>query len=167
LRDVTKRAATRSGWGKKLPKGRAMGIASHWSFGSYAANVVELSVSKKGAVTIHKVTSVLDAGTIVHPDRVRAQMEGAAVFGASLTLSGEITAKDGAVVQGNFDDFVVARMNTAPIEIDVEIVSSEGAPGGVGEVGVPPFAPAMCNAVFAASGHRIRRLPLSKHDLSW
>lgn len=167
LRDVTERVATRAGWGKKLPKGRAMGIASHWSFGSYAANVVELSVSKKGQVTIHKVTSVLDAGIVVHPDRVRAQMEGAAVFGASLTLSGEITAENGAVVQGNFDDYVVARMNTAPIEIDVEIVSSEGAPGGVGEVGVPPFAPAMCNAIFAASGHRIRRLPLSNHDLSW
>ncbi|MFT7668226.1 MAG: isoquinoline 1-oxidoreductase beta subunit [Planctomycetota bacterium] len=167
LRHVTERAAELAGWGRDLPAGRALGIASHHSFGSYCGNVVEVEVSKKGEVKIHKVTSVIDAGTVVHPDRVVAQMEGSAVFGTSLAMFGEVTAKDGAIEQGNFDDFVVARMSDSPMEIEVEIVKNDGPPGGVGEVGVPPFAPALCNAIFAACGHRVRRLPISKQDLSW
>ena len=167
LRHVTERAAELAGWGKQLPKGRARGIACHRSFLSYCANVVEVEVAKDGTLSIPRVHVVIDAGTVVLPDRVRAQMEGAAVFGASLALYGEITAKAGVIEQSNFHDYPVARVHDAPREIVVEIVESDQLPAGVGEVGVPPFAPALCNAVFAATGKRIRRLPLSRHDLSW
>ncbi|MEM7233932.1 MAG: molybdopterin cofactor-binding domain-containing protein [Planctomycetota bacterium] len=167
LRKVTERVAQIAGWGKKLPKGRAQGIACHRSFLSYCANVVEVEVLKDGRLSIPKVHVVIDAGTVIHPDRVRAQMEGAAVFGASLALSGEITATDGVIDQSNFHDYPVARLFQAPKEIIVEIIESEELPAGVGEVGVPPFAPALCNAIYAAIGKRIRELPLSKHDLSW
>jgi isoquinoline 1-oxidoreductase beta subunit len=167
LRHVTERAAELAGWGRSLPRGRALGIACHRSFLSYCANVVEVEVSREGALSIPRVHVVIDAGTIVHPGRVRAQMEGAAVFGTSLARHGEITAKGGEIEQSNFHDYPVARMNDAPQEIHVEIVSSEAPPAGVGEVGVPPFAPALCNAIFAATGKRVRALPLARHDLSW
>lgn len=167
LRHVTERAAELAGWGAPLPRGRARGIACHRSFLSYCANVVEVEVTRDGRISIPRATVVIDAGTVVHPDRVRAQMEGAAVFGASLALYGEITAEDGAVVQSNFHDYPVARIYDAPREIEVEIVESDALPAGVGEVGVPPFAPALCNAVFSATGKRVRELPLARHDLSW
>jgi len=167
LRHVTERAATLANWGRELPRGRGLGIACHRSFLSYCANVVEVEVSRGGSITIPRVHTVIDAGTVVLPDRVRAQMEGAAVFGASLALYGEITAKNGAIEQSNFHDYRMARMADAPREIHVEIVESDAPPAGVGEVGVPPFAPALCNAVFAATGRRVRELPISRHDLSW
>ncbi len=167
LRHVTERAAKLAGWGRKLPKGKGLGIACHRSFLSYCATVVEVDVSKSGVLSITKVSSVIDAGTVIHPDRVKAQMEGAAVFGTSLAVHGEITAKDGAVIESNFDTYPLARMNDAPKEIQVEIVENDAPPGGVGEVGVPPFAPALCNAIFAATGKRVRRLPIRHHDLSW
>lgn len=166
LAHVTRRAAQMADWGRKLPAGRALGIACHRSFLSYCANVVEVEVSKSGVVTIPKVWVVIDAGLVVHPERVRAQMEGAAVFGTSLALYGEITAKAGRIEQTNFHQHPLARMHEAPREIAVEIVEHDGPPAGVGEVGVPPFAPALCNAIYAATGHRIRRLPLARHDLS-
>ena len=134
---------------------------------SYCATVVEVEVTKDGKLTIPEVFSVIDAGTIVNPDRVHAQMEGAAVFGATLAIHGEITAKNGVIQQSNFHNFQMARMTDAPRKITVEIVDSTELPGGVGEVGVPPFAPALCNAIFAATGKRIRDLPLKRHDLSW
>lgn len=167
LRHVTERAAKLAGWGRELPKGRALGIACHRSFLAYCANVVEVEVTKDGKLRIPRVHVVIDAGTLVHPDRVRAQMEGAAVFGTSLALHGKITAKDGAIQQSNFHDYPVARLPEAPQEIVVELVESTAPPSGVGEVGVPPFAPALCNAIFAATGKRIRKLPLKDHDLSW
>ena len=167
LRHVTERAAALADWGRELPKGRGLGIACHRSFLSYCANVVEVEVAKDGTLTIPNVWVVIDAGTVVLPDRVRAQMEGAAVFGTSLARYGEITAAGGAIVQSNFHDYRMARMHDAPREIAVEIVESTELPAGVGEVGVPPFAPALANAIFAATGERIRELPLSKHDLSW
>jgi len=167
LRRVTARVAELAEWGRELPRGRALGIACHRSFLSYCANVVEVDVSRDGTVRIPRVWVVLDAGTVVNPDRVKSQMEGAAVFGASLALYGEITAKDGRVEQSNFTDYRLASMRDAPLEIVTEVVSSDALPGGVGEVGVPPFAPALCNAIHAAIGKRIRRLPLSGHDLSW
>lgn len=166
LRHVTERAAELAGWGTPLPAGRARGIACHRSFLSYCANVVEVEVTPDGRLSIPRVHVVIDAGTVVHPDRVRAQMEGAAVFGASIALYGEITARDGAIEQSNYHDYRVARMYDAPREIHVEIVASDAPPAGVGEVGVPPFAPALCNAIFAATGRRVRELPLSRHDLS-
>lgn len=167
LRHVTERAAELAGWGRELPRGRARGIACHRSFLSYCANVVEVEVTPEGELRIPHVTVVIDAGTVVHPDRVRAQMEGAAAFGASLALYGEVTARGGRIQQSNFHDYRVTRMYDAPRAVQVEIVASEAPPAGVGEVGVPPFAPALTNAIFAATGLRIRRLPIARHDLSW
>jgi isoquinoline 1-oxidoreductase beta subunit len=167
LRHVTERAAKLSGWGRRLPKGRGLGIACHRSFLSYCANVVEVAVDPDGFLSIPKAWVVIDAGTVVHPDRVRAQLEGAASFGASLALYGEITATGGRVDQSNFHDYPIARIDESPREVITEIVENDELPAGVGEVGVPPFAPALCNAIYAATGRRIRRLPISGHDLSW
>lgn len=115
---------------------------------------------------MEELWTAVDAGTVINPDRVVAQMEGAGIFGMSLALHGEITASGGAIVQGNFDTYPVVRMNEAPRAINVHIVSSLAPPGGVGEPGVPPVAPAICNAVFAATGKRIRELPLRKVSLA-
>jgi isoquinoline 1-oxidoreductase beta subunit len=167
LRQVTELAAEKAGWGKrKFAKGTAQGIAVHRSFLSYVATVVEVEVSDDGAVTIPRVDTVVDAGTIVNPDTVRAQFEGAAVFGTSIARSGEITASQGVIKQSNFHDYPVTRMNQAPYQVNVHIVDSEALPAGVGEPGVPPFAPALCNAIFAATGKRVRELPLSRNGFS-
>jgi isoquinoline 1-oxidoreductase beta subunit len=148
-----------------MGKGRGMGIAAHRSFLTYVATVVEVEVDGKGQVHIPNVWTAVDAGTIVSPDNIRNQFEGAAVFGTSLALFGEITATNGAIDQSNFNNFQVARMNRAPRHVEVHIVESEAPPAGVGEPGVPPFAPALCNAIFAATGKRVRELPLSKTKL--
>src|SRR5215469_10899558 len=162
LRKVIELAAEQSGWGKRrLPKGHGLGIAAHRSFLTYVASVVEVAVSPQGKLSIPRIDTVVDAGTIINPDRVRSQFEGAAVFGASLTIMGEITASDGKVNQSNFHDYPVLRMNEAPLETRVHIVESDAPPAGVGEPGVPPIAPALCNAIFAATGKRIRELPIS------
>ena len=166
LRRVIEIAGEKSGWGKRpMGKGRGMGIAAHRSFLTYVATVVEVEVDNRGQVHIPNVWSAVDAGTVVSPDNVRYQFVGAAVFGTSLALFGEITANNGAVQQGNFNDYPIARMNRAPRHVDVHIVESEAPPAGVGEPGVPPFAPALYNAVFAATGKRVRELPLSKTKL--
>jgi isoquinoline 1-oxidoreductase beta subunit len=167
LKHVTRRAAELAGWGRELPRGRGLGIACYRSFNGYAANVVEVEVSRAGEVTIEKAWLVIDAGTIVNPDRVRSQMEGSAVFGASVALHGEVKVRGGIVEPSNFDGYPVARMADGPKQVVVEIVESDALPGGVGETGTPPFAPAVTNAVFAATGKRVRRLPLAAHDLSW
>jgi isoquinoline 1-oxidoreductase beta subunit len=167
LRQVTELAAEKAGWGKRrFAKGTGQGIAVHRSFLSYVATVVEVEVSGDGAVTIPRVDTVVDAGTIVNPDTVRAQFEGAAVFGTSIARTGEITANHGVIKQSNFHDYPVTRMNQAPYQINVHIVDSEAPPAGVGEPGVPPFAPALCNAIFAATGKRVRELPLSRNGFS-
>jgi isoquinoline 1-oxidoreductase beta subunit len=163
LRNVIELAAEQSGWAKKKPTaGRALGIAAHRSFLSYVATVVEVEVGKGGEVRIPKVYTVVDPGRIINPDRVKSQFEGAAVFGASIALMGEITAAEGKIVQSNFHNYPVARMNQAPVETHVHIVQSDAAPAGVGEPGVPPIAPAICSAIFAATGKRIRDLPIKK-----
>ena len=163
MRRVIEMAAEKSGWGKrKLGKGSGMGIAVHRSFLTYVATVVEVEVDDKGEVKIPSVHTAVDAGIVVNPEATRAQFEGAAVFGTSIVRSGAITAKDGAIEQSNFNDYPVARMNEAPYKTTVYIVDSDAPPAGVGEPGVPPFAPAVCNAIFAATGKRIRELPLSK-----
>jgi isoquinoline 1-oxidoreductase beta subunit len=163
LRHVIEQVAEKSKWSsRKSGGGHGFGIAAQRSFLSYVATVVEVEVDAKGEVKIPNVWTVVDCGKIVHPERVRGQFEGAAVFGASLALMGEITASDGRVDQSNFHDYPVARMNEAPVQTHVTIVDSDAPPAGVGEPGVPPFAPALCNAIFAATGKRIRELPLSK-----
>ena len=162
MRRVVELAAEQSGWGKrKLGKGSGMGIAVHRSFLTYVATVVEVEVDDQGEVKIPSVHTAVDAGIVVNPEATRAQFEGAAVFGTSIVRSGAITAKNGVIEQSNFNDYPVARMNEAPYKTTVHIVDSDAPPAGVGEPGVPPFAPAVCNAIFAASGKRIRELPLS------
>ncbi len=156
-----------SAWGEKLGEGRGRGLSAAEGFGSAVAVVAEVTVSKAGELTIDRVDITIDCGLAVSPDRVRAQMEGSVIFGVSLTKYGEITAKDGAIEQGNFDTYPVARMSDTPSAIHVHIVPSDGPLGGVGEPGVPPMAPAICEAIFQATGKRIRSLPLSAHDLSW
>ena len=166
LRRVVEIAAERSGWSKKpRVKGHGLGIAVHRSFLTYVATVVEVEVDNKGQVHIPGVWTAVDAGTVVSPDNVRNQFEGAAVFGTSLALFSEITATNGAIDQGNFDNYQLTRMNRTPRHIDIHVVPSDAPPAGVGEPGVPPFAPALCNAVFAATGKRVRELPLSKTKL--
>jgi len=166
LRRVVELVVEKSGWASVKPeKGRALGFAAHRSFLSYIAVVVDVRVDDKGTISIPRVDVAVDAGRIIHPDRVIAQFEGATVFGVSLALMGEITAKQGRILQGNFDDYPVARINEAPYRTQVHLVPSEGLPTGVGEPGVPPIAPAICNALFAATGKRIRQLPISKTKL--
>lgn len=157
-------AAEKAGWGKALPQGRSRGIAVHDSFGSYVAHVAEVSVSKKGDVRVHRVVCAIDCGPTVNPDTIRAQMEGAVVFGLTAALYGQITFDKGRVQQRNFHDYLMLRMNEMPV-VEVHIVPSHEKMGGVGEPGVPPVAPAVCNAIFAATGKRIRRLPIRAEEL--
>jgi isoquinoline 1-oxidoreductase beta subunit len=162
LRRVTTTVAKEASWGKPLAKGRGQGIAAHYSFTTYVAAVVEVAVDGAGKLTIPRVDIAVDCGAIVNPERVRAQMEGAVVMGIGNALAGEITFKDGRVQQDNFHQFEVLRMNAAPKVIAVHLMPGDyDAPlGGVGEPGVPPIAPALCNAIFAATGKRIRTLPV-------
>ena len=158
LRGVLTLAADRSGWGTPPPAGRARGLACHTSFGSHVAEVAEVSVLN-GRVRVHKVTAAVNCGTVVNPDTVEAQVEGAIVYGLTAALRNEITLQDGAVVQGNFDDFEPLRMDEMPA-VEVHLVPSGEAPGGIGEPGLPPIAPAVVNAIAALTGKRLRRLPL-------
>lgn len=167
LRHVAELAADKANWGKKKAgNGWGMGIAVHRSFLTYVASVVEVEVDNSGAVRIPNVYTAGDAGIVANPDMVRSQFQGAAVFGASLARTGEITATKGVIDQSNFSDYPVARMNDAPVNVDVQIVESMAPPAGVGEPGVPPFAPALCNAIYAATGKRVRELPLTKNGFA-
>jgi isoquinoline 1-oxidoreductase beta subunit len=164
---VVETAAQKSGWGKiKSGNGAGIGIALHRSFLTYVATVVQMHIDDAGRVHVDRVDSALDAGTVVNPAMVINQFEGAAVMGTSIAFYGSITATNGVVDQSNFDDYPMARMNTAPREVHVHIVPSDAPPGGVGEPGLPAFAPALCNAIFVATGKRIRELPLSKAGLA-
>jgi isoquinoline 1-oxidoreductase beta subunit len=151
--------AEKAGWGKPLPAGHFHGIAIHESFASIVAQVAEVSVASGGVVTVHKVVCSIDCGMVVNPDTVAAQLESCIAFGLSAVLYGAITFKNGRVEQSNFDDYEILRLSAMP-KVEVHIVPSEEEPGGVGETGVPPLAPAVANAVFAATGKRIRQLPV-------
>jgi isoquinoline 1-oxidoreductase beta subunit len=162
LRRVVELAAERAEWGRKLAPRHGLGIAVHRSFVSYIATVIEAAVDEKGNLTVPRVDVAVDCGPYVNPDRVRSQIEGACIMGLSLAMKSAITFKNGRVEQGNFDDYEVARIDEAPRITNVHIVETgyNVPPGGVGEPGLPPFAPALVNAIFAATGKRIRRLPI-------
>jgi isoquinoline 1-oxidoreductase beta subunit len=164
LRGVVERAMTIAKWGKPLPDGWGMGIAVLRSFHSYVATVVVVSSTHSSKIKMEKIISVADVGRVVDPDRVKSQLEGGAIFGLSLALHGNISVKDGVIEQSNFHDYPVARIHETP-DIETDIIDSEHVPTGAGEPGTPPLAPALTNAVFAATGKRIRDLPLAKHGL--
>jgi isoquinoline 1-oxidoreductase beta subunit len=163
LRRVTETVAEASGWGRKLPEGHGLGIAAHRSFVTYTAAVIEVAVDKDGNMAIPRVDIAVDCGPQINPERIRAQMEGAVVQGVCLATISNITFKDGQVEQQNFDGYQLTRIDAAPREIHVHLVEPEGYDrplGGVGEPGLPPIAPALVNAVFVATGRRVRALPI-------
>jgi isoquinoline 1-oxidoreductase beta subunit len=163
---VLELAASKAGWGTPLPAGRARGIAVVESFASYVAEVAEVSVNRSsGEIKVHRVVCAVDCGRHVNPDTIAAQMEGAIAYGLTAALKGNITINKGRVEQSNFQDYEMLRMNEMP-KTEVHIVPSDEPPGGVGEPGTPPIAPAVCNAIFAITGKPIRRLPIRREDLA-
>jgi isoquinoline 1-oxidoreductase beta subunit len=158
-RAVLELAADKAGWGTRAARSRHRGIALCYSYGSWVAEVAEVSVTRGGRIRVHRVVCAIDCGAVVNPDIVAAQVEGAVIFGLTAALKGRITIDGGAVVERDFRDYPLLTIAEAP-EVEVHVVSSHDAPGGVGEPGVPPIAPAVANAVFAATGQRLRSLPL-------
>jgi len=157
---VLELAARKAGWGTALPAGQGRGLAVHESFGSFVAQVAEVELAPGGAVRVKRVVCAVDCGTMVHPDLIRSQMEGGIIYGLSAALKGEITIEKGRVVQGNFHDYPMLTLDECP-EIDVHLAPSGDRVGGIGEPGLPPIAPAVANAVFAATGKPVRRLPIA------
>jgi isoquinoline 1-oxidoreductase beta subunit len=158
LRNVIQLVREQSGWDKPLPKGRGRGFAAHWSFLSYAAEVAEVSVGDDGTITVHRVVCAVDCGTPLNPDGIRAQVEGGIIYGLTAALGGEITIEGGAVQQSNFHDYPLMTIAQTP-KIEVHIVPSTAPPSGIGEPGLPPAAAAVGNAIFNATGKRLRKLP--------
>jgi len=156
---VLRLAAEKAGWGTPLPAGRGRGVAVHKSFHTHVAQVAEVTVRKGGHIRVDRVVIAVDCGIAINPDVIKAQMEGGMGFGLSAALLSELTLKDGQVQQSNFHDYQVLRMDGMP-EVEVHIVPSTEAPTGVGEPATPVIAPAVANAVFAATGKRLRQLPL-------
>ncbi len=163
-RAVLDLATEKAGWGQPLPEGQGRGVSVQHVFGSYLAQVAEVAVSKEGEVRVQRVVCAVDCGMIVNPDTVKAQMEGGIIFGITAALFGEITIKDGRVEQNNFHDYRILGINEAPV-VEVYLVKSTEAPGGIGEPGTVAIAPAVTNAIFAATGKRIRKLPVKPEQL--
>ena len=161
LAAVAELAAEKAGWGRELPPGVGMGIAAHRSFLSYVAVVLAATVDGD-SVRVDEAHVAIDCGTVLNADRVHAQLEGSVIFGLGLALRSEITAATGAITQSNFHDYEILRITETPRALETYIVESAAPPGGVGEPGVPPVAPALANAIYAASGRRLRELPLLK-----
>ena len=164
LRRVLDLAAEKAGWGKPMPSGRGRGIAALSSWGSYVANVAEVTIGKDGTIRVDRMVVAIDCGQVINPDMVAAQMEGGVVFGLTSALYDEITIENGAVRQTNFDNYPMMRITDMP-KVEVHIVPSHETPGGIGEPGVPCAAPAVANAIFAATGKRLRRLPFQTSEL--
>jgi isoquinoline 1-oxidoreductase beta subunit len=164
LKGVLQLAAEKAGWGKPLPKGQGRGIAAFYSFQSYTAAVAEASV-QNGAVKLHRLVYAVDCGRPINPDGIRAQVESAAIYGLSAALHDAITIKDGRVEQSNFNDYQMPRISETP-KTEVHVVMSKEEPTGIGEPGLPVVTPALCNAIFAATGKRLRRLPIRTEDLA-
>ena len=154
-------AADKAGWSRPLEAGRARGIAGHFTFGSYAAHVVEVSRDPAGRVRIDRIVAAVDCGRVVNLSGAEAQVHGGTLEGLGAALYGEITVKDGRTDQSNFDGYRLLRLREAP-RMEVHFVPSEEPPTGLGETAVPPVAPALANAVFALTGERVRRLPMAK-----
>jgi isoquinoline 1-oxidoreductase subunit beta len=152
-------AVQKSGWGGSLPPRAGRGVALQHAFASYMAMVAEVEVAKDGAVRVRRVTCAVDCGTVVNPDTVRAQVQSAIMFGTTAALYGEITLKNGRVEQTNFDTYQMLRSNEAPT-VDVHIVENFEPPGGMGECGTSAIVPAIANAIFAATGKRLRKMPI-------
>ncbi|MFI5382513.1 MAG: molybdopterin cofactor-binding domain-containing protein, partial [Tepidisphaerales bacterium] len=161
---VLELAAAKGGWGERLPKGVGRGVSLQSVFGGYLAQVVEVEVSKDGEVRVRRVVCAVDCSTVVNPDTVRAQIQSGIIFGIAAALYGEITLKDGRVEQSNFDTYRVLRMNEAPA-IEVHIVQNSEPPGGMGETGTSAIVPAISNAIFAAIGKRLRKMPVDTNAL--
>jgi isoquinoline 1-oxidoreductase beta subunit len=158
-------AAEKAGWGEPLPDGWGRGLAYHATFGmTHVAQVAEVSVSDGGVVTVHRVVCAVDPGIVVNPDMVVAQMEGGIVFGLTAALKASITIAEGRAQESNFTDYPLLNMREMP-KVEVHIVPSTEAPTGIGEMGVPPIAPAVANAIAAATGIRVRRIPIRAQDL--
>jgi isoquinoline 1-oxidoreductase beta subunit len=157
-------AAAKAGWGQALPKGRGRGVSLQFVFGSYLAQVAEVEVSKEGTVRVHRVVCAIDCGTVVNPDTVQAQLQSGIIFGVTASLYGEITLKNGRVEQSNFDTYQILRINEAPA-IEVHVVKSQEPPGGMGETGTSAIVPAIANAIFAATGKRLRKMPVDSSVL--
>src|SRR5215470_17003169 len=165
-RGVLELAAEKAGWSKPLPAGRYRGIAVVESFGSHVAEVAEVAIDRKArSLKVNRVVAAVDCGRYVNPQTIQAQVEGAIIYGLTAALKGEITIAKGRVEQSNFSDYDMVRINEAP-EVEVHIVQSTDGPGGIGEPGTPPIAPAVCNAIFAATGKPLRRLPIRPEDLA-
>jgi isoquinoline 1-oxidoreductase beta subunit len=164
LKAVLDIAAERAGWGASLGPDRGRGVALLSAFGSFASLVAQVHVDSRGGLKVERFVAAVDCGHVVNPDIVRQQIESGIVYGLSAALYGRLTIENGAVVESNFDDQPVVRMNECP-PIETHIVTSSEAPGGMGEVGTPCVAPALLNAIFAATGRRIRSLPLNIHEL--
>ena len=163
LKNVLQKAGKNAGWGRELPEGHGLGLAVHYSFYSYVATVVEVSVIEN-KLKVHDVFTVVDCGTVVNRDTVIAQLEGAAIFGMSLAYYGDISMDQGKVQQSNYHDYQMLRIHEAP-KVHIEIVENGDIPTGIGEPGVPVIAPAIVNAIYNATGKRYRNLPLKTADL--
>ena len=160
-------AAQKAQWGKPLPPGHFRGIAIVSAYFGYVAQVIEISLNRQArTLKVHRVVCALDCGRVVNPSSIDAQAKSSIVYGLTAALRGEITIDRGRVQQSNFNDYPMLRINEMPA-VDVHIIPSEEDPTGAGEFAVPPVAPALCNAIFAATGERIRSLPLSKHGFHW
>ncbi|HEY6510946.1 MAG TPA: xanthine dehydrogenase family protein molybdopterin-binding subunit [Burkholderiaceae bacterium] len=162
LRQVIEVASRMAGWGRSMPKGSGLGLAATYTFVTYVAAVAEVEVDANGNVKVPRIHVAVDCGAVVNPERIESQVEGAAVMGMGIALSNEISFKNGRVEQGNLNDFELSRISTSPVEVHVHVMPSDYSRplGGVGEPAVPPIAPAICNAIFAATGKRIRALPV-------